>query len=220
MSEKNDFVYTTGRRQAAHLHLPGCEWDDCAAGFRLFMLTKYPDHEMLAQLCNMAPAFVVHCARQYALDYQRKLYRRREWLWSQAAEAQGETDEYDTPDPYNAVEALLCHIAFQQQLTKASAELSAVNLSYLRRRFCDQELYAEIASASGKNVNAVEQSVSRALKQLRLAFQQQSKEDEEHVDICPPLRAAHFQRRMMLSSIRKHFHFFLLYLSGLAMEQR
>ena len=190
-----DFLYATGLRQAIQTGLPASEREDCAAGFRLRMLLKYPDSEELASLCCHSPALIVHRARQYALDQRRKVVGRRKWLWSQTAEAQGETGKRTLADPYNAIETLLDHLAFQQQIAEAIVALSPVNRHYLRRRFRDQESYAEIADAEGKKVNAVEQAVSRALKQIRLHLQQkrlQTANPMKHVDICPPpIRRSH-----------------------------
>lgn len=193
MNERDGFVYATGRSQAAHIGLPEAEWDDCAAGFRLWMLAKYPDRDKLTQVCEQAPALVTRCARQYALDYQRRLYRRHEWLWSQFARQDGEGDGYDACDPDDALDAALCSIAHQQRFAGAFLTLSPANRTYLLRHFCDQESYAEIAGGSGKSINAIEQSVSRALKQLRVYFQKQSLETDDYADICcppPPLHTS------------------------------
>ena len=179
-----DFLYATGYRQAIQKGLPLSEREECAAGFRLLMLLRYPDCEQLVSLCRQSPALIVHCARQYALDQGRKVTGRREWLWSQAAGAQEETGEDTIADPYDAIGTLLNRLAFQQQIAEAITALSPVNRSYLRQRFREQESYSEIAGAEGKKVNAVEQAVSRALKQIRLHLQQKRLQTADHVDIC------------------------------------
>ena len=207
MNAQDDFVYTTGYRQAMRVGLPASEWDDCAAGFRLCLLSKYPDHERLAKMCSDSPALIVHCARQYALDYRRRLCRR-EWLWSQSGQIQDESDSYDIANPDNALDTLLSSIALRQQLTHASVTLSPTTYKYLIRRFYHQESYAEIAGASGKNVNAIEQTVSRALKRLRLHFQNQECFAQNNVDVCgPPPFLSHLLQWTQISNIKNNLGF-------------
>lgn len=194
--------------------LPEGMWEDCACDFRLLMRERVESDEWFRLWVRKSDRLISHIARYYVLDCARKLGRHLEISTSEPIDSSGTPMEWEFPDLRNLPGEALNHEAFWQRIARISTRLPKRSIEILLLCFRDGYSHAEIAAATGLSVNAVSLILSRALRSIACACEDQgiTRGDLAAYFSPPPSRHLYpnrgsWRRRWPIAkkSLRKHW---------------
>jgi len=164
--------------------LPDCEREDCACDLTLLLRLKAGADNQFALRLKSSTALMRHCARLFVIDRARELRRLQEVSLSDDVDRVGGHVLSEIADRSDAQNHTLNREAFWQHFAAVSANLPERSRHILLRHYRDGLSHAEIAADSGISVDAISQTISRALKSIRFECDRQG---VKRADLADPV---------------------------------